>query len=80
MAEENSDRSREDLTEEASPFRLEEMRKQGRVAQSRELSGLIALLAAGSTLYLMSSQAGEDIRQFMTSIFGKKRQTVFSCK
>ena len=40
MAENQEDRSREDLTEEASPYRIEEFRRKGMVAQSREVTGL----------------------------------------
>ena len=69
MAEGGDDRPREDLTEAASPYRLEEMRRKGMVAQSRELSGLAALLAAGITLYLTGPKMGADIAEFMQEVF-----------
>ena len=48
MAENQEGRSNEDLTEEASPYRLEEYRRKGMVAQSREVTALLALLATGA--------------------------------
>lgn len=69
MADNQSERSREDLTEEASPYRIEEFRRKGIVSQSRELSGVIALLAAGITLYTYSSQIGNQLTDFMREVF-----------
>ncbi len=67
--EQQGQQDREDLSEEASPYRLEEYRQKGQVAQSKELSGLIALVGAGTTLYLMSPSIGRDISQYMRGIF-----------
>lgn len=70
MAEgQNEDRSRDDLTEEASPHRLEEMRNKGQVAQSREVTGLIALIAAAVTTYTLSPRMGEEMASFMREVF-----------
>jgi flagellar biosynthetic protein FlhB len=69
VAENNEDRSTEDLTEEASPYRLEEFRRKGMVAQSREISGLVALLAAGLATYLMMPDIGNKTAEFMKEIF-----------
>ena len=69
MAENQDDRSREDLSEEPSQYRLEEFRKQGRVAQSRELTGMIALLACGSALYVASPTLMTQLTDFMREIF-----------
>lgn len=69
MAEENEDRNTEDLSDEASPHRIEEMRRKGQVAQSRELTGLLALLAAAVTTYAMSPSLGKDIAAFMQEVF-----------
>jgi flagellar biosynthetic protein FlhB len=63
------DRSGEDLTEEASPHRIEEMRKRGQVAQSKELTGLIALLATGVTTYAMAPSLGGQLAEFMREVF-----------
>ncbi len=61
----NEDRSGEDLSEEASPHRLEEFRGRGQVAQSRELAGLMALMAAAATTYALSPKMGSQIADFM---------------
>ncbi len=63
------DRSREDLTEEASPYRIEEMRQKGMVAQSREVSGLLALFGAFICLYNLSPTIGGEVAQFMREMF-----------
>ncbi|MCM2277224.1 MAG: flagellar biosynthesis protein FlhB [Oligoflexia bacterium] len=66
---ESEERSREDLTEEASPYRIEEMRRKGQVAQSRELTGLLALLAAGAATYALSPKMGAELMEFMREVF-----------
>ncbi|MEK6704598.1 MAG: flagellar biosynthesis protein FlhB [Bdellovibrionota bacterium] len=69
MAENQEDRSREDLSEEASPYRLDEFRRKGMVAQSREISGLAAMLAAGSMTYMLYPAMGAQMAEFMREIF-----------
>lgn len=70
MAEsQNDDQNREDLSDEASPYRLEEFRKQGRVSQSRELSGVIALLACGLTFYALSPSMLAQVTDLMKDVF-----------
>jgi flagellar biosynthetic protein FlhB len=69
VAEDQKERSREDLTEEASPHRLEEYRRRGIVSQSRELTALTAFLASGSALYAMCPQMGHQLAQFMKDVF-----------
>ncbi|OFY99239.1 MAG: hypothetical protein A2Z97_12525, partial [Bdellovibrionales bacterium GWB1_52_6] len=69
MAEQQEDRSPEDLSEEISPYRLEEQRKKGQVSQSRELSALAALLAAGVTAYLMAPSMQGQLTEFMQEVF-----------
>lgn len=69
MAENREDKSREDLTEEASPYRLEEYRRRGMVAQSKEVSGLLALLAAAVTLYVVSPSLSTQMMEFMREVF-----------
>lgn len=69
MAENEEGQSREDLSDEASPYRIEEYRRKGMVAQSREVSGMAALLAAGITTYAYSPQIGTQIGEFMKEVF-----------
>ncbi len=69
MAEESENRSSEDLTEEASPQRIEEYRRKGITAQSREVSGLLALVAAIVTTYIVSPRFGAQLTEFMREVF-----------
>lgn len=48
---EDGDKSMEDRTENATPYRREQMRKQGKVAMSRELLSVVMLLMVGGGLY-----------------------------
>jgi flagellar biosynthetic protein FlhB len=66
---ENEDRSSEDLGEEISQYRLEEAKRKGQVAQSRELTGLIALLAAGAALYGFLPGMLDSLSEFMREVF-----------
>lgn len=63
------DENRDDLTEERSQFRLEEYRRKGNVAQSRELTGLIAFLAAGVVVYVTGPIAISKLIDFMREVF-----------
>jgi len=54
MAENNDDRNLEDLSEQASPYRLEEYRRKGQVAQSKELVALAVAMASGLVLFAMA--------------------------
>jgi flagellar biosynthetic protein FlhB len=69
MAENQEGRSSEDLSDEVSPYRLEEYRRKGMVAQSREVTALLGLLAAGATAYVMSPKMGESLGNFMQEVF-----------
>lgn len=65
MAENQDDQSREDLSDEASPYRIEEMRQKGQVAQSRELTGLIAVIMAFVAAYVVIPSGGTQFIEFM---------------
>jgi flagellar biosynthetic protein FlhB len=69
MAENNEDRNLEDLSEQASPYRLEEYRKKGQVAQSKELVTLAVALASGMVLFTMAPSIGKEISEFMKEIY-----------
>lgn len=69
MAENQEDRSREDLTEEASPYRIEEYRRRGMVAQSKEVSGLLALIAVVATSYMVAPMMGLRVAELMREVF-----------
>ena len=69
MADKKEDTSREDLTEEASPHKLEELRNKGMVAQSKEVSALAVLLAVGFATYTLSPKLGYEITEYMREAF-----------
>lgn len=69
MAGDKEDRSKEDLTEDASPYRVEEYRSKGMVAQSREVSALMALMAAGVAIYFYAPSFGGQVKAFMEEVF-----------
>ena len=69
MAENNEDRDTEDLSEEASPYRLEEYRKKGQVSQSKELVALFVAVASGLTLFAMAPGFADEIIKFMKETF-----------
>lgn len=66
---ENEDRSTEDLTEEASPHRLEDFRQRGQAAQSREVTALLALMAAAAMTYVLTPSMGAQMAEFMREVF-----------
>jgi flagellar biosynthesis protein FlhB len=59
LSDNQEDREKDDLSEEASPYKLEDFRKKGKVAQSRELTGLVGFLVGFGMLYLFSTYMGE---------------------
>lgn len=69
MADNQEERSTEDLSEQESPYRLEEYRRKGQVSQSKELSGLAALIAASATLYVMAPTMSGALMEFMRELF-----------
>jgi flagellar biosynthetic protein FlhB len=69
MAEDNEDRSTEDLSEEASPYRLEEFRRKGQVSQSKELVALGVAIACGLTMFSLAPSMGKELMTFMKEVF-----------
>jgi flagellar biosynthetic protein FlhB len=69
MAENNEDRNLEDLSEQASPYRLEEYRRKGQVAQSKELVALAIAMACGLVLFALAPSMAEEVIRFMKEVF-----------
>lgn len=69
MAEQQEDRSTEDLLEEPSQTRIDDLREKGQVPQSREASGLLALVACAATLYMFAPSIGKDLIEYMRDVF-----------
>ncbi|HRK02589.1 MAG TPA: EscU/YscU/HrcU family type III secretion system export apparatus switch protein, partial [Oligoflexia bacterium] len=68
---EYEERSLDDLTEEPSPQRLEELRKKGTVPQSRDLTSTLVLLGVSCALYLFSNMAVSELSTLMREVFSK---------
>ncbi len=66
---ENQDRSRDELTEEASPYRVEEFRRRGIVSQSREVTSLFVLGSTAMVLFMYAETMGAEISEFMQGVF-----------
>jgi len=71
MAENNEDRDPDDLSEEASPHRLEEHRKKGQVGQSKELVALFVAVATGLAFFAMAPGFADEIIRFMKETFAQ---------
>jgi flagellar biosynthetic protein FlhB len=66
---EYNERNLDDLTEEPSQQRLEELKQKGQSAQSRELSGTMALIGVMLAVYFLSSRFVTEITGLMKEIF-----------
>jgi flagellar biosynthesis protein FlhB len=69
MAENNEDRNTEDLSDEASPYRLEEYRKKGQVSQSKELVALAVAITTGATIFAMGPSMAQELITYMKDLF-----------
>ncbi|MCM0605716.1 MAG: flagellar biosynthesis protein FlhB [Xanthomonadaceae bacterium] len=63
-----NERDTEDLSDEASTHRLQELRSQGKVFQSRELTGFIVLLATFVALFAVINSVGGQYVEFLKEI------------
>lgn len=68
---EYDERDLDDLTEEPSQHRLDELRSRGQVAQSRELTGTVGLLGVMTAMYFLSGNFVKEMSQLMKDIFTK---------
>jgi flagellar biosynthetic protein FlhB len=78
MAEKQQSESEDDKTEEPSAQRLEDFREEGQVAQSKELTSLIVLLATMAVMWGMGPSLSGDFLDFMRKIFVESAQTELS--
>ena len=69
MAENNEDRNPDDLSEDASPYRLEEFRKKGQVSQSKELVALFVAISCGMALFSLAPMIADHLSEFMKETF-----------
>lgn len=71
MAEKNQSESEDEKTEEPSQQRLEDFREEGQVAQSKELTSLIVLMATLAVMYGLGPLLLGDFTDFMRRIFSE---------
>ncbi|MBC7384560.1 MAG: flagellar biosynthesis protein FlhB [Cryobacterium sp.] len=69
MAENQEDRSTDDLLDEPSQQRIDDMREKGQMSQSRELVGLLSLLASACALWMFAPKIGLEISEYMREMF-----------
>jgi flagellar biosynthetic protein FlhB len=68
VSENKEDRSSDDLTDDISQQRLEDYKRRGIVAQSKELSGMVALLATVCATYAISPQMATQLADYMREV------------
>lgn len=78
MAEKQQSDSDDEKTEEPSQQRLEDFRKEGQVAQSKELTSLFVLLATLGVMYGMGPSLANGFMDFMRRIFSESVSTELS--
>ena len=71
---ENSDQEK---TEEPTSKRLEDARKKGQIARSRELNTFAMLITSAILLLMMGGQMGNSLLAMMKSLFQLSRQIIF---
>jgi flagellar biosynthesis protein FlhB len=69
MAENQDDRSSDDLQDEPSQAKIDELRGKGQVAQSRELTAMLVLMATAITIYGYGPTIARDIMSYMREVF-----------
>ena len=75
MAEKQQSESDDDKTEEPSQQRLEDFRKEGQVAQSKELTSLFVLLATLGVMYGMGPSLAGGFMDFMRRLLAESAAT-----
>ena len=72
----SEDRDTDDLSEQESPHRVEDMRKKGQVSQSREINALVAFMGAAVTLYVMGPSMADRMVDLLRDFMNVKQAVV----
>ncbi len=72
-----ADDSDEDKTEEPTGKRLEDARKKGQIARSRELNTFAMMIASASLLLMQGEEIGKGLLGMMRTEFQLSRTTIF---
>ncbi len=75
MAEGGDDRDTEDLLDDPSQSKIDELREKGQVAQSRELTAVLVFLATASSLYAFAPGMVRDVMAYMRETFETTQYT-----
>lgn len=67
----------QERTEDATPRRLQQARKKGQIANSRELNTLIMLMLSGATLWLIGPYAAQEMMQLIKGSLNLTREQIF---
>ena len=78
MADKQQSESDEDKTEEPSAQRLEDFRKEGQVAQSKELTSLFVLVATLTTIYMAGPSLIADFMNTMKKLLWESGTTTLT--
>lgn len=70
--------SGQDKSEEPTGKRLEDARKKGQVARSKELNTCVMLITGATMLLVMGDHIAQGMLKMMTSAFQLSRETIFS--
>lgn len=71
------DSSSEDKTEEPTSKRLEDARKKGQIARSRELNTFIMLVVSAASLLMLGAHMGQNVLMIMHYDFALEREAIF---
>lgn len=69
--------SGQEKTEQPTAKRLDESRKKGQIARSRELNTFVILVAGSSSLLILGEQMGNGLRSLMQNQFLLSREVIF---
>ena len=69
--------SDQEKTEEPTSKRLEDARKKGQIARSRELNTFAMLITSATLLFMMGGQMGNSLLAMMKTLFHLSRQIIF---
>ncbi len=75
MADKQQSESDDEKSEEPSQHRLEDFRKEGQVAQSKELTSLLVLMGTLAVMYGMGPGLAENFMDFMRQMFADAAKT-----
>ena len=71
-----NERDTDDLSEQESAHRIEDMRNKGQVSQSREVNALVAFVAAATTVFVMGPSMADRMSELLRDFMNVKQAVV----